>query len=149
MQHALLRVLPLLLGVLSVGSSQAGAAPAGDVEIRLGKGRVHIGAVLGVGASFGKRSRDCAPPVYQPVCPPPRRIWIPAYTEVIHERVFVPGFERRVWVPARYETRIDPCGRRYTVEVCPGHWKVMCEPGRWETVAHTVHHPGRWGTRHG
>ncbi len=149
MQHALARFLPLLLGALSFGSAPALAAPVGDVEIRLGKGRVQIGAALGVSAGFGRRSQDCAPPVYRPICPPPRRIWIPAYTEVVHERVYVPGAERRVWSPARYETRIDRCGRRYTVQVSPGHWKVICEPGRWETVARSIHHPGRWGTRHG
>lgn len=137
------RILPLLLGALAFGASPAAAAPSGDLEISFRKGGIQIGAAIGSGANFGPRR---APHYFHASFPAPRRIWIPAHTEVVHERVYVPGAERRIWVAPSYEKRIDSCGRRYTVKV-PGYWQVQCEPGRWEHIARTVHHPGRWGTR--
>lgn len=80
--------------------------------------------------------------------PAPRAIWIPARTEVVHDRVYVPGAERRIWSPPRYETRVDSCGRVITVLASPGHWQTIHEPGHYELVARTVHHPGHWGTRY-
>ena len=49
------------------------------------------------------------------------------------ERVWVPGCERRVWVPAQYEYRYDRyCGVSVRVLVRPGHYHTVRGPGRWE-----------------
>lgn len=56
----------------------------------------------------------------------------PVHREVVHERVWVPGCSRRVWVPPVYETRYDGCGRPYVVEVACGHRETIHEPGYYE-----------------
>lgn len=149
MKTRLLLALPLALAALGLAPSAATAAPAGELVLALGKsrGQLNLGATVHFGSSYGHRSRSGAfVGVWAPP-PAPRRIWVPAFTEVVHERVYVPGATRQVWVPPRYGKRTDPCGRRVRVELSPGHWRTEREPGRWETVARTVHHPGHWGWR--
>lgn len=49
------------------------------------------------------------------------------------ERVWVPGCERRVWVPAQYEYRYDRyCRVSVRVLVRAGHYHIVRDPGRWE-----------------
>ncbi len=47
-------------------------------------------------------------------------------------RVWVPGCERRVYVPARYGYRRDACGHRVRYCIAPAHYRLVREPGRWE-----------------
>lgn len=72
--------------------------------------------------------------------------------ETRYENVWVPGYEKRVWVPAVYEWRYDPCGRRTRVLVCAGYYRTECVPGRYERRARQVWVPARRGYvdhRHG
>ncbi|MDA0375284.1 MAG: hypothetical protein O2865_15985 [Planctomycetota bacterium] len=48
------------------------------------------------------------------------------------ERVWVPGCERVVQVPARFAWRRDSCGRRTRVCVEPARTRIVREPGRYE-----------------
>lgn len=171
-------VVPIALAALLAPSTFAAASPApaaggGDFVLGIGKskGNVSIGASILIGDASRYRSKHdhgYRPKYrskqyehddrYRPshsrhvsigICsPPPRTIWIPARTEVVHEHVYVPGAERRIWSPARYETHVDPCGRVITVLASPGHWQTIHEPGHYELVARTVHHPAHWGTRY-
>lgn len=47
-------------------------------------------------------------------------------------RVWVPGCERRIYVPARYGYRLDVCGRRVRYCIAQAHYRLIQEPGRWE-----------------
>lgn len=74
----------------------------------------------------------------------PARVWVEGRWESRFERVWVEGCERRVWSPARFETRWDSCGRRVQVMVSPGHWRIVRDPGRYEQREVRVWVPGRW-----
>ena len=65
------------------------------------------------------------------------------YYETRCERVWVPGSHERVWVAPRYEWRREPCGRRYQVLVCAGHYTQRQLPGRYETRTVRVWVPAR------
>jgi hypothetical protein len=52
--------------------------------------------------------------------------------EVRRERVWVPGCERVVQVPARFAWRRDACGRRTRVCIEPARTRIVREPGRYE-----------------
>ena len=73
-------------------------------------------------------------------------VWIPGHEEHVARQVWVPGRTRQEWVPAQIETRFDWCGRPFTVCVRPGHWRTVCEPGRYETRYETIWVPGHWQT---
>ena len=49
----------------------------------------------------------------------------------------------QVWVPPLYETRRDPCGRLYQVEVRRGFWDTIQEQGYWEQRQTRVWQPQR------
>ncbi|MEM8712133.1 MAG: hypothetical protein AAGG01_14380, partial [Planctomycetota bacterium] len=49
--------------------------------------------------------------------------------EYRNERVWVPGFNKQVWVAPVYEWRYDDCGRRYRVCVQAGYHRTVCVPG--------------------
>ncbi len=50
----------------------------------------------------------------------------------VNERVWVPGLQRRVYVPARYGYRQDACGLRVRYCIVPAHYEIVQDPGRWE-----------------
>ncbi len=50
----------------------------------------------------------------------------------VNERVWVPGPQRRVYVPARYGYRRDACGLRVRYCIVPAHYQIIQEPGTWE-----------------
>ena len=50
----------------------------------------------------------------------------------VHERVWVPGLQRRVYVPARYGYRQDVCGLRVRYCIVPAHYEIVQDRGRWE-----------------
>ncbi|MGA1606333.1 MAG: hypothetical protein ACO4CT_05070 [Planctomycetota bacterium] len=52
--------------------------------------------------------------------------------QTVRERVWVPGCERVVHVPARFAWRRDACGRRTRVCVEPARTRIVREPGRFE-----------------
>lgn len=106
----------LSLAVLALAAAFAPAARADGFGISFGKHGKHksIGVQIGFG-DFGHRSHRNQ-----------------GHWETIREKVWVPGYEERVWVQAIYETRVDSCGRPYTVCVRPAHWENVCVPGRYE-----------------
>lgn len=71
-------------------------------------------------------------PAPRPVAIPAPRPWSLGHREVLHERVWIPGAVSRVWVPPIHETRRDWCGRIYQVQVAPGYWQTVQEPGHYE-----------------
>ena len=48
------------------------------------------------------------------------------------QKVWVPGKERRTWVPPKYETRYDPDGTPYNALVQPGHYVITRGKGHYE-----------------
>jgi len=128
----LLLALPLAVAPLCV--------PAHAQELSLSLGRrighgsisVHVGTPL--------RGRQAARGQHL-------RVWIPGHYETSCQQVWVPGCTRKEWVPARYATRVDGCGRRYQVLVCAGHWEVVQGIGHYERREVQVWVPGCWQTR--
>ncbi len=51
--------------------------------------------------------------------------------QTVRERVWVPGCERVVHVPARFAWRRDACGRMTRVCIEPAHTRIVREPGRY------------------
>jgi len=50
----------------------------------------------------------------------------------VNERVWVPGPQRRVYVPARYGYRYDACGRRVRYCIVQAHYQVVQDRGCWK-----------------
>ena len=66
--------------------------------------------------------------------------------EVVRRRVFIPGTVRRVWHPARYETRTNDCGYSYRVLVRRGHWDTVRTRGHYEFRRERVRRGGFYRT---
>ncbi len=148
--------LTLALGGLALAALLTPSAAAQrdrGIEVGITKriGDAHIGITVGnggVGVHAGVRGRRPEPTWRPAPPPPPSGRW-----ETRVERVWVPGPVRQVWVPPLYETRRDPCGRLYQVEVRCGYWDTIQEPGYWEQretrvwvpcpPAHHEHRPRR------
>ena len=69
------------------------------------------------------------------------------YWETRHERVLVPGYWDRQFVPARYGWVYDSCGRRSWGIVCDAHYDRVWIPARWESRPRRVWVDGRRGCR--
>ncbi|MEM9801100.1 MAG: hypothetical protein AAGA20_12305 [Planctomycetota bacterium] len=125
----LLRSSKVALGLAALAATLATAEPAaaqrravGDVwEVTASRAGDRGGASVTVGdrgtsfrASFGQRSRGGR--------------YVTRY-----ERVWVPGFQRQVWVPPVYEWRCGPFGNRIRVCVRAGFYRTECVPGRYES----------------
>ncbi len=78
-----------------------------------------------------------------PACAP-ARVWVEGRWETRVQQVWVEGCERRVWVPARFETHWDSCGRAVQVVVSAGRWALVRDPGRFEQREVRVWIPGYW-----
>jgi hypothetical protein len=76
----------------------------------------------------------------------PRQVWVPGRYEELERRVWVEGGERTEWVPARYETRLDECGRPTSVLVRAGHWQTVRDAGHFELRTVRVWVEGFWRT---
>lgn len=109
--------------------------------INLSFGKHRRGKHFGINLNIGGR-RHCPPPrhIHSNCC----RQWQQGRVEVIHERVWVPGCARQVWVDPIYETRYDRCGNPIQVLVRAGHYRTVQSPGHYETRPRTIRHPGRW-----
>lgn len=58
--------------------------------------------------------------------------------DTVKTKVWIPGYQRKVWVPARYETWIDACGTQRRRLVRPGHFEWIWEPGHYTTQSRRV-----------
>jgi hypothetical protein len=133
-----LRILPAL-SVLAA-CVLVPAASAQELGVRYQKKNVSIGLSIG---HHGTPVRYAPRPIrYE------RREWVPSHYETITEKVWVPGVEQRVFVPAVYEWRTDSCGRLRKVLVCAAHYETRCTPGRYELVTRQVWVEGGWRMRH-
>lgn len=113
-----------------VAALAADSALAQDISLTYGR-RIGRGSLA---VTIGLPARTCAP----------ARVWVPGRYDVRCERVWIEGCERQVWVEPCYETRWDSCGRPYRVQVRPGHWRPVRDPGRWEQREVRVWIPGHW-----
>ena len=120
MSNRLFALLLAPLAALALSSAAAAQEPSLRLAGKIGKVSVGIDLPLA-------RTHCPAPP------PPPAGCW-----EWREERVWIEGYESRVWVQPVYETRYDHCGRRYQVIVRAGYWQTVCEPGHWEVRKHKV-----------
>ncbi|MCA8981577.1 MAG: hypothetical protein H6831_06770 [Planctomycetes bacterium] len=76
----------------------------------------------------------------------PQRVWVPGHYEMRQREVVIPGCTERRWVPARFETRYDSCGRRFTVQISTGHWELVRQPDRIEIRTERVWVAAHWRT---
>jgi hypothetical protein len=72
------------------------------------------------------------------------RQWVAGRVEIVHDRVWVPGCSRQIWVDPVYRTDYDACGHPVQVLVAPGHYDTVTAPGRFEVRERRVQRPGRW-----
>ena len=125
----LLRPALLLSAVLPF---LAPTASAGDLSLGF-----RLGRKSSIQVSFRSGGyRRCAP----------RRIWVPGCYTKVAQQVFVPGVQRKVWVPPVYGTRYDACGRPVPFLVCGGRWKIEYTSGCTTTRYVKVWTPGHWKT---
>jgi hypothetical protein len=112
-------------GHVSVHASLgAHAHRTGGLHRHIDDDRVHAGPRL------RPHARRHAPVVHLPA---PR----PAYRTVT-EKVWVEGYWETVQIPAQYEYRCDPFGRRYRVLVRPARCERVWHPGYYKTVTRLV-----------
>ena len=124
---------------LGLTFAAVGAAPAqaGDLSLQVHGKKGSIGIHLGSGPHSGR------PVGYA------HREWIPGHYETIHERVWIPGREERVWVAPVYQWRYDSCGRAIRVCVQQGYWNTVCTPGHYDTRPRQVWVEGCYRSSHG
>lgn len=58
--------------------------------------------------------------------------------DTVKSKVWVPGYQRKVWIPARYETWIDACGTPRRRLVRAGHFEWIWEPGHYTVQSRRV-----------
>ena len=103
---------------LHVGDRRHHRRGHAHAHVRVGRPVVH------------RRHRHCHGPACNPVV-------VPGHYETVTERVWRPGYSKRVWVPARYSYRYR-CGRRVRVLVRRGYYRTQHVPGHWEHVNRRV-----------
>jgi len=74
----------------------------------------------------------------------PRRVWVPGHYESRQRRVVIRGGTDRRYAPARFETRFDSHGRRFSVQISAGHWEQIRHPNRIEIRHERVWVPAHW-----
>jgi hypothetical protein len=77
-------------------------------------------------------------------CPPPPPVWVPGQWINEQQQVWVPGTWTQLWCEPVYATLHDACGRPYQVLVQPGRYRLVEQPGRFETRCVQVWRPGYW-----
>jgi len=151
--------LPLAPLALTLAALAAAAAPAradGGLSISFGKSSRHSGVAVQAwaggprgGLAIGyERHRGQGHGHGGVIRSVPQRVWVPGHHELVQRRTWVPGRSRQVWVQPVLETRYDWCGRPFTVQVVPGHWSVVHEPGHYELRQVEVWREGRWQGAH-
>lgn len=58
--------------------------------------------------------------------------YVPGHYQTRVDRVWVPGYTDKVWVPARYQVSYNACGQRIKTLVSPAHWQYVNRPGYYE-----------------
>ena len=66
------------------------------------------------------------------------------YYKTVRERVWVPGYDNRVHVPAVYDYRYDSCGNRIRVLVREAYYRNDRIPGCWQWQDRRVWVPARY-----
>ena len=125
--------LPRILLTLALVTGASSTAQAQEWRLSLGKRLGHGGEIRLDLASHGAPFRDWRRPTREKPCAP-----APGHYEVIEERVWVEGCWERVWVPDRYDTWVDSCGRTHRRLVCAGHYETVRGPGHYETRTRRV-----------
>jgi len=126
--------LPRILLTLALATGASTTAQAQEWRLSLGKRLGHGAIRLDLG-SRGSAFRDV-----RSTCSP-----APGHYEVVEERVWVECCWERVWVPERYETWVDSCGRFHRRLVCAGHYETVRGPGHYETRTRRVWVQGGYG----
>jgi hypothetical protein len=70
--------------------------------------------------------------------------WVPGYWTTRDEQVWIAGPQRREWVEPQYEMRRDPSGAETRVMIRDGYWRVVQDPGHYETRTAQVWIPGHY-----
>jgi hypothetical protein len=83
-------------------------------------------------------------PAYSSSYPAYDRAWIAGHWENREQQVWVRGSTRREWVEPVYDTARDPAGNETRVMTQKGHWKVVEDPGHYETRNVQVWVPGHY-----
>jgi ribosomal protein L28 len=73
--------------------------------------------------------------------------WVPGRWTYQSQKVWIRGTSRRVWFPARFETRFDSYGRPYQVQVCASYYQSVPQPGHFEYRQKKVWQAPHWSRR--
>ena len=134
--NKILSILPLATVILVASSAAQAQGGFG-----LGFAKVGKHSAFGVGISSGFYPRNGGVVVVDPA---PHRCWVPGHYETVCREVYVPGCERRVYVEPVYETCADPYGNVIRHLVRGGFFKVIRDPGHFETVCERVWVPASY-----
>jgi hypothetical protein len=119
--------IPLFLFAALLGV--AAAAPAQiSIEGRLGR---QLRGVVAIGGGGFHQPRAHCEPVRRHLAP--RGHW-----QTVHDQVLVPGYWRDEHVPPTYGWVVDRCGRRHWGIVDHGGCRRVWVPARWETRSRQV-----------
>jgi hypothetical protein len=133
------KILSLAAVVTLVIVASAPASAQGSLSLGFSKFGRH--SAFGVGFTTGALYRPSRVVVVDPI---PCRTYVPGHYETRCVEVWVPGCSERVWVEPRYETVVLPCGNVSRVLVREGFFKVIENPGHYETRHVQVFVPGRY-----
>ena len=110
----------------------------GQIAVHFGGyDKSHGGKVKAGKIGYGRQRRVVSGCAIHRSCVPTRH-WVAGHFEPRETRVWIPESREKVWVPAVYATRFDACGRAYQVQIRPARWKVVCNPGYFETRCERV-----------
>ena len=129
MTDIMLRMVLLLM--ITVCGLEARSPAQVHFGVRLGE-RVAVRAGAGpISVHYGSRNRDVSYHSGRRVSTRRYASRRPQYRWVT-ERVWIPGCYEDVYVPARYETVRDACGRLRTVLVEPACYQKVWREGYWK-----------------
>lgn len=134
---------PLFLALAPLASAQR----AVEVDLGVRARGAYATLDLSLGRRGARRNVRRSAPGYSrravTTCAP-RRVYVPGHYQTVTRRVWVPGQLREEYVPATYETRLDPCGRPYNALIRAAHYRTVQDPGYWEDRGQRVWVPARW-----
>ena len=136
--------MKLKLGILALTGALGFAQPANAQEVRVS---LDTGACIA--ADFGlRRGRPYARvrPTYGRSYTS-GRYWVEGCYVDRRQRVWIDGYDERVWQEPVYDYRVDECGRTVRVLVRAGCWTTVSHPGYYDWRTTKVWQPGHWSYR--
>lgn len=139
---------PALIAIPLLLALSAPTAQAQRLSIGLGHNGKHGGVQVSADLRFGYPRHANGPiRVVAPRCEP-APVWVPGHYQEVSRRIWVPGCVRQEYVPPVYEERrwrdYRGCWHVERVQIRPGTWRSVEEPGTWKVVCERIWVEGSW-----